>query len=163
MKRFALLLFSLLVMQTPAFAQEDDAVFRSEHTQVKLGTNAEIIQSGVPFKVFLEFDLADGWYTYGDPPGDAGLPVTVQWTLPSGFKAGKIEWPQAETFVDNGFTTYGYSGKTALPITITPPAHDVSGAITLKAAAQWLICNKICIPESGDLTLTMPPSVKKPE
>lgn len=149
------LILTLCALQTPAFAKETNE-YVSEHTRLSLTTDIEAVQPGQPFKVFLEFDLADGWYTYSDPPGDSGLPATIQWTLPPGFKAGSIEWPQPETFKAHDFVTYGYSEKSALPVTITPPAHALPEPQMLKASVQWLICNEICIPESAELHLQLP-------
>jgi hypothetical protein len=155
MRYFALLLFGVWFLQTPSFAQDTDG-FRSEFTQVKLRTDSGTISSGTPFKVFLDFDLAEGWHTYADPPGDSGLPVRIAWTLPPDFKAGGIEWPPAETYEDFGFTTYGYSGKVSLPITITPPKNTPSGTVMLKAKVDWMVCEKTCIPESAELSLSLP-------
>lgn len=155
MKKLALLLLGLALLQTPSFAQETDG-FRSEFTQVKLRTDIEAISSGTPFKVFLDFDLTEGWHTYADPPGDSGLPVRIAWTLPPDFKAGAIEWPPTETYKDFGFTTYGYSGKVSLPITITPPDNTPSGTVMLKAKVDWMVCEKTCIPESAELSLSLP-------
>ena len=155
MKKFAFLLFGLIFLQAPSFAQETDG-FRSEFTQVKLRTDSGTISSGTPFKVFLDFDLAEGWHTYADPPGDSGLPVRIAWTLPPDFKAGAIEWPPTETYKDFGFTTYGYSGKVSLPITITPPDNTPSGTVMLKAKVDWMVCEKTCIPESAELSLSLP-------
>jgi DsbC/DsbD-like thiol-disulfide interchange protein len=159
MKKFILFLFGLWFLQTSSFAQEMNS-FRSDYTQVKLRTNEESILAGMPFKIFLDFDLVEGWHTYTDPSGDAGLPVTITWTLPLGFKAGMIEWPPAETFNDGGFTTYGYSKKVSLPVTITPPASELPGTVTFKAAAHWLVCEKTCIPESAELALSLPVAVQ---
>ena len=33
------------------------------------------------------------WHTYWKNPGDSGLPIAVQWTLPTGITAGDIAWP----------------------------------------------------------------------
>tara|TARA_R110001592_G_scaffold31482_1_gene110938 strand:+ start:11683 stop:12201 length:519 start_codon:yes stop_codon:yes gene_type:complete len=155
MKKLAFLLVGLLFLQTPSFAQETGG-FRSDFTRLELKTNIENIQSGAPFKVFLDFDLAEGWHTYTDPPGDSGLPVRVAWTLPPDFKAGAIEWPPAETYEDFGFTTYGYSEKVTLPIMITPPENAPSGTVMLKAKVDWMVCEKTCIPESAELALSLP-------
>tara|TARA_Y100000780_G_scaffold232393_1_gene263434 strand:- start:751 stop:1023 length:273 start_codon:yes stop_codon:yes gene_type:complete len=81
MKKFAFLLFGLMFLQAPSFALDTEE-YRSDTTHLKLTTNIETISSGTPFKVFLDFDLTEGWHTYADPPGEAGLPVRVAWTLP---------------------------------------------------------------------------------
>ena len=144
-------LFSIM----PSFAQDTEE-YRSDSTKLKLRTDVEALQLDTPFKVFLDFDLTEGWHTYADPPGDSSLPVRVAWTLPPDFKAGAIEWPPTETYKDFGFTTYGYSGKVSLPITITPPKDTPSGTVMLTAKVDWMVCEKTCIPESAELSLSLP-------
>lgn len=161
MKKFAFLLFGLMFLQAPSFAQDAEE-YRSDTTHLKLTTNAESISSGTPFKVFLGFDLTEGWHTYADPPGDSGLPVRVAWRLPPDFKAGAIEWFPVTTYKDFGFTTYGYSGKVSLPITITPPKDTSSGTVMLTAKVDWMVCEKICIPESAEFSLSLPVSRLSP-
>lgn len=157
--RFLTVILCLCALQSPAFAENPNG-YVSEYTRASLTTDVESIQPGQSFKVFLEFDLAEGWYTYSDPPGDSGLPASIQWTLPPGFEAGPIEWPKPETYEAHGFVTYGYSGKSALPVTVTPPAHALPEPQTLKASVSWLICNEICIPESAALSLLLPASTE---
>ena len=149
------LLLGSLFLNVPSFAQEPDG-FTSETTQLKLRSDVKAVQSGEAFKIFLDFNLAQGWHTYADPPGDSGLPVRVAWTLPPDFEASAIEWPPVETYEDFGFTTYGYSGKVSLPITITPPENTPSGIVMLKAKVDWMVCNQTCIPETAILTLSVP-------
>src|SRR4051812_17175943 len=36
---------------------------------------------------------AAGWHGYWQNPGDAGLPMDVQWQLPPGFSAGALRYP----------------------------------------------------------------------
>ena len=45
--------------------------------------------------------------------------------------------------------TYSYLGEVVLPLTVTPP-RDL-GALPVQAKASWLICEKICVPEEGEL------------
>ena len=155
MKKLALLLLGLIFLQGPSFAQDSEE-YSSDMTRLKFTTNVETISSGTPFKVFLDYDLTEGWHTYADPPGDSGLPVRIAWTLPPDFKAGAIEWPPTETYEDFGFTTYGYSDEVSLPITITTPDNTPSGTVMLTAKVDWMVCEKTCIPESAEFSLSLP-------
>ena len=152
-------LLAVLFLQSPSFAQDTEE-YRSDTTHLKLTTNVETISSGTPFKVFLDFDLTEGWHTYADPPGDSGLPVRVAWALPPDFKAGAIEWLPVTTYEDFGIITYGYSGKVSLPITITPPDNTPSGTVMLKAKVDWMVCEKTCIPETAELSLSLPANLE---
>lgn len=162
MFRLASFIVPLWLLCFPAFAEEAVS-YRSEIVaQAELVGSVYEIQLGKPFTVFLRMALNPGWHTYTDPPGDAGLPVTIDWTLPAGFKAGGIEWPKAETFREGNLTTYGYSGNVSFPVTITPPESGIEGEITLKATANWLACKDICVPETAQLVLRLPVAASSP-
>ena len=150
--------FCFWALSTPSFAQNTE-VFRSDTTELKLKADTKSIQPGTAFKIFLDFNLTQGWHTYADPPGDSGLPVRVAWTLPPDFKAGSIEWLPVNTYEDFGFTTYGYSGNISLPVTIIPPENMSSNDVTLKTKIDWMVCKDTCIPETAELSLTLPVEV----
>jgi|CXWL01.1.fsa_nt_gi thiol:disulfide interchange protein DsbD len=98
----------------------------------------------------------DGWHTYHKNPGDAGLPTKLKWLLPDGFSAGEIDWPQPTKFAEGDLTTYGYTGETLLPVTITVPKKLSDKSYSFTVHAEWLSCNEICIPESQTLNIELP-------
>jgi thiol:disulfide interchange protein len=52
---------------------------------------------------------------------------------------------------------YGYEGEVLLPMTLTAPADARPGqTLTLTAAAAFLVCFEICVPEDAVLTLRLP-------
>ncbi len=143
-----LLLLALAAPQAPA------QVAPLVRAQLLADTNA--IVPGQPFQAGLLLEMAEGWHTYWEYSGDAGLPTTIQWQLPQGFTAGPIDWPVPEAKLEPGdIQTYAYGGRVLLLTTITPPA-GVSGNITLKAKADWLVCKETCIPGGAELELTLP-------
>ena len=143
-----LLLLALAAPQAPA------QVTPLVRAQLLADTNA--IVPGQPFQAGLLLEMADGWHTYWEYSGDAGLPTTIQWQLPQGFTAGPIEWPVPEAKLEPGdIQTYAYGGRVLLLTTITPPA-GVTGNIALKAKADWLVCKETCIPGGAELELTLP-------
>jgi thiol:disulfide interchange protein DsbD len=111
---------------------------------------------GQPFRAGLRQRITPHWHTYWKNPGDSGEPTRLTWTLPEGFRASDIRWPLPDAIPVGPLMNYGYSGELLLPVTITPPAQLDGDAVTFKVRADWLVCEKICIPESADLTLTLP-------
>ena len=113
---------------------------------------------GKPFTAALHLWMARGWHTYWENPGDSGLPVTVTWTLPPGWKAGPLQWPIPQKHVEEGgIVTYGYEGEVLLLAELTPPADLPSGQpVTLEAKTDWLACEKTCVPGGTTLTLSLP-------
>jgi thiol:disulfide interchange protein DsbD len=52
---------------------------------------------------------------------------------------------------------YGYEGEVLFPVEVVAPVNARPGAtVTLTAAAYWLVCSDVCIPEDATLTLSVP-------
>jgi len=49
---------------------------------------------------------APGWHGYWLNPGDAGLPMDVQWQLPPGFSAGPLRYPVQTRLTVAGLMNY---------------------------------------------------------
>ena len=116
------------------------------------------IVPGKPFTAGLHLRIAPGWHTYWQNPGDSGLPVTLEWQLPPGWKAGALQWPLPQKHVEEGgMITYGYEGEVLLLMELTPPGDLPPGEIvSLQAKAAWLACAKTCVPGSAEVILTLP-------
>ena len=161
MRRLLLLVLGLLACSR-AGAAESAAVV-SSHTDVALVSETDSVAPGKPFRVGLRFRVAPGWHIYWQNPGDAGLAPTVTWTLPAGAHAGAIEWPTPVRDVDGPIMSYAYTGSVLLPVAITPAAG--AGATDVTANADWLVCERVCVPESGTFHLTLPagPAAPSPD
>jgi thiol:disulfide interchange protein DsbD len=55
----------------------------------------------------------------------------------------------------SGVINYGFQDDVLLLVKITPPA-DLAGTLALKADANWLVCDDVCIPEEGKFSLDLP-------
>ena len=125
------------------------------HATVTLASETAAVEPGKPFRLGLHFKLAKGWHIYWTNPGAAGEPPELDLTLPEGAKASDIAWPTPERVRQSDeVMSYAYLDEVLLPLTVTPPA-GVS-LFPIKAKASWLICEKICVPEQGDLKLDLP-------
>jgi DsbC/DsbD-like thiol-disulfide interchange protein/cytochrome c biogenesis protein CcdA len=116
------------------------------------------IQPGRPFTVALHMVQEPHWHTYWVNPG-TGLPTTLRWKLPDGWKAGDIEWPAPTLIKDSrgNIVGNGYEGDLLLPVTLTPPADLKPGTtVDLPVAADWLMCQDVCVPGSAKLSLSLP-------
>lgn len=160
------LVLSILAIAAPLGAQtyEGRQLVKSE---LVADTNA--ILPGKPFAVGLLLRMAPHWHTYWKFSGDAGLPTEIKWHLPPGWKVGDIQWPIPLKTNDPGdIETYGYENEVLLIQEVTPPARiersnegfaaTNDSSATLTAEASWLVCEKICIPGSATLSLTLPRS-----
>jgi thiol:disulfide interchange protein DsbD len=153
MKWFAVIL-ALVALVSPAMAQVGSA----PKVHASLIAESDEIAPGASVTVALREDIAPGWHTYWSNPGEAGLPTEIKWSLPQGWKASDIIWPYPKRLPVGPLMQYGYEGEVWLLATITAPKDAKPGdVITLKAAADWLVCKDVCIPE--DVTLTLPLTV----
>src|SRR6266540_3189651 len=151
---YSLLCWLLVAVAPQALAQtyQGKQLVRAE---VLADTTA--IVPGKSFAVGLLLRMAPGWHTYWKFSGDAGLPTELKWKLPPGWKIGEIQWPIPLKTIDPGdIQTYGYQDEVLLMQEITPPAKIDISPVKLSAEANWLVCEKICIPGSANLQLELP-------
>src|ERR1700682_775264 len=140
---FALLL-SILVLATSARGQVYEG---RQLVAASLVADTNAIVPGKTFTAGLLLRMVPGWHTYWKFSGDAGIPIELKWQLPPGWKAGELQWPVPMKFDDPGdIQTYGYHDEVLVLQEITPPASIPDSKVKLSAAANWLVCEKICVP-----------------
>lgn len=142
-----------------AFAANSDAqVYEGrELVKAQLLADTTAIVPGKPFTVGLLLKMVPGWHTYWKFPGDAGIPTELKWKLPTGWKVGEIQWPIPLKLSEPGdIQIYGYHDEVLLIQQITPPASISDSMVKLAADANWLVCEKICIPGGKSLQLELP-------
>lgn len=128
-----------------------------ELVRAELIVNTSAIVPGRPFKAGLLLHMAPGWHTYWKFPGDAGIPTEMKWSLPPGWAAGEIQWPVPLKLEEPGdILIYGYHDEVLLMQEITPPMKLSESTVKLSAEANWLVCEKICIPGSANVALELP-------
>jgi thiol:disulfide interchange protein DsbD len=154
-KTFVLLL-GLLSVAAPARALETTPVSTTRDS-ASLVSEADTFGPGKPIRIGLHLKLAPGWHTYWSNPGDAGAPPTLDIT---GAQASPITYPAPEKLTDGPFTSYAYTGDILLPVTVTPKAG--AKTLSIDAAATWLVCAKICVPEDAKFHLEIPAGTGTP-
>lgn len=150
---FLLLLGLLLAALLPA--RIGHATVRTENAEVELVADRAAVP-GSTITVALRLVARPGWHTYWQNPGDTGLPTTIAWTLPEGVTAGTIQWPAPEALPVGPLVNYGYKGEVWLLTDIAVPAGFTGDTLPIRARADWLICEQICVPEGADLDLSVP-------
>ena len=133
------------------------APVKTQHVEAELLSQTTGAAPGSTLYVALRQKIMPGWHTYWRNPGDAGQATSLTWTLPAGWSAGDIVWPTPERFMAGPLMNYVFSDEVYLPVPITVPADAKPGQIvTLRAAADWLVCKDVCVPEDATLTLDVP-------
>ena len=151
---YSLLCWLLVAVAPEGFSQTYQG---KQLVRPELLADTNAVVPGKPFTVGLLLRMAPGWHTYWKFSGDAGLPTELKWKLPPGWKIGAIQWPIPLKTVDPGdIETYGYENEVLLMQGITPPSKLDNSSVKLSTEANWLVCEKICIPGGATLQLELP-------
>lgn len=151
---YSLLCLLLVAVGSNGFAQNYQG---KQLVKAELLADTTAIVPGKSFTAGLLLRMAPGWHTYWKFSGDAGLPTELKWKLPPGWKVGDIQWPIPLKTIDPGdIETYGYENEVLLMQEITPPSKLEDSSAKLSTEANWLVCEKICIPGSATLQLDLP-------
>lgn len=108
----------------------------------------------------LRFTPAPGWHTYWKNFGDSGKEPAFEWTLPEGWQASGALYPLPHRIPVGPLMNYGYEAPQTLLVTLSPDAAangTGENALPVELAAEWLVCEEICIPENARLSFTVPP------
>lgn len=167
MPRLILLVFGLLFLvapgatATPAISRlpvSDAAIQRTERIEAELVPMSAWVAPGSTALVAVRQAIQPGWHTYWRNPGDSGGATTLNWTLPTGVRAGDIVWPVPERQRLQSLMNFGYSGTVYLPVPVDIPADARPGSnLPLSVRALFLVCSdEMCVPDELTLTLNLP-------
>lgn len=138
-----------------ASAQPVDPANPTPHAQVSLVAGATAVAPGDSTWLAVRIAAEPGWHVYWSNPGDSGLPVRAEWTLPAGATAGPLRFPAPERIDLAGLTSYAHSGTTDFLTRLTVPA-SATGPLDLSADVRFLICADVCLPARTTVRLSVP-------
>jgi thiol:disulfide interchange protein DsbD len=124
--------------------------------EARLSSVATQIAPGSTFTLLLEHQIRPDWHTYWVNPGDSGAATELTWRNPEDFTFGDIEWPYPKRIPYGPLMNYGYHDRVVYPIRVTAPESISGDSVRFDVSGEWLVCADICIPERGELTLTVP-------
>ncbi|MFP4370174.1 MAG: protein-disulfide reductase DsbD domain-containing protein [Candidatus Kapaibacterium sp.] len=102
-----------------------------------------------------KFEIKKDWHIYWKNPGDAGMPTTIDWTLPEGFSVMDTRYGYPIRFATEGITSFGYKDSAFVIYYIEYP-QDISGSFQIKGKAKWLACKEKCLPGSEYVAIEIP-------
>jgi DsbC/DsbD-like thiol-disulfide interchange protein len=142
-----LLMSSLAIVE--ACAQDASPWQRDGHSAVRLLAGSH---SGAVLLGGIAFQLKPGWKTYWRTPGDSGVPPRFDFSKSENIEAVTILWPAPVKFDDGaGGSSLGYHDQVVLPLRIV--AKNSDKPVTLRAAVNYAVCDKLCIPVEADVEL----------
>lgn len=122
-------------------------------------TETRSLREGTPLGVALRLVVAPGWHIYWTNPGESGLPTTVEWRLPSGFRVGTLQWPFPERREVEGLTVNAYEGEVIVLGTVHPPARiPVNTTVDIVARVRVGVCREVCIAQDLEVDASLPTS-----
>jgi DsbC/DsbD-like thiol-disulfide interchange protein len=150
--RAALGVAATLVVSSQAIeARAEDASpwQRDGHSAVRLLAGS---RSGAVLLGGIAFQLQPGWKTYWRNPGDSGVPPRFDFSKSENIEAVTVLWPAPAKFDDGaGGYSLGYKNQIVLPLRIV--AKNADKPVTLRAAVNYAVCEKLCIPVEANAEL----------
>ena len=120
----------------------------AESSSPKPGTTTRIAIRMVP---------RTGWHGYWVNPGDSGLSVEANWTVPDGVTMGDLRHPAPTLLELAGLASYVHKGAFTLLTDLNLNDDVAPGtSITLRVNLSWLACSDtLCVPERATLDLLL--------
>ena len=156
LRSFSLMLAALFMAYAiPAHAQNKlgskelnvPATLVSESQQVKAGQNVTLAFVMRPKPT---------WHGYWENPGDAGIGMSFDWSLPPGVTAGKASYPVPETMLISGIMNYVYEGEYAVLVNLVVSDKFKPGPLPISVKSEWLACtDEVCVPEQDELSISL--------
>src|SRR6266850_7730520 len=134
----------------PVCAEDSSPWQRDTHSAVRLLAGS---RSGGVLLGGIAFALQPGWKTYWRTPGDSGVPPRFDFSKSDNIEAVTVLWPAPMQFDDGaGGHSLGYKGQVVLPLRIVAKSADKP--VTLRAAINYAVCDKLCIPVEANSELS---------
>src|SRR6201985_1201212 len=145
-------LAALFIFAAASEARPEDASpwQKDSHSQLRLLAGS---RSGNVLLGGIAFQLQQGWHTYWRNPGDSGVPPRFDFSKSENVEAVTVLWPAPQKFDDGaGGVSLGYHDQVVLPLRVFTKTDEKP--ITLRAAIDYAVCEKICIPVQANAELT---------
>ncbi|MBA3729228.1 MAG: thioredoxin family protein [Sphingomonas sp.] len=148
-----LLILIALLFASPALAQLPPPGANAIAPELVAETRAVAGQS---VDLAIVMHTRPGWHGYWLNPGDAGLPMRAEWSLPAGASVGPLRYPVPTRLTIAGLMNYVYERDHAILVRLNVPG-GATGPIAIRAKLDWLACtDKVCVPERGEVSLDVP-------
>lgn len=133
------------------------SVVENEYTTTEIIAEARGFAPGKTLWFAIRQELRPGWHVFWTNPGDAGLPLRLDWSLPEGFETGAVLHP-APVYIPVGpLASYAHEGAPVFLVAVTAPETAAPGDIVdIAIDASWQACEDICVPEEGRFEFSVP-------
>ncbi|WP_284126080.1 protein-disulfide reductase DsbD family protein [Parerythrobacter aestuarii] len=143
-------LLALLVTQ-PTRAQE-------QNIRASLVVEGPVAPGGETTLAIRFSPVSPAWHGYWKNPGDAGLPMQLEWTLPEGVSVGEPRYPVPQTLVIDGLMNHIFEGDYAVLLPLRLDKSYAGGPVLqVGLEAFYLACtDEICVPQDATMQVNAP-------
>lgn len=127
---------------------------KSDQADARLISSTDATGTDGKLLLGVELVLRDGWKTYWRSPGEAGLAPVLDWAGSKNFRAARLDYPAPKRFEVLGLQTIGYSKHVIFPIEVE--VAEPGKAFDGKTQLDVLVCERVCVPQTFNLTLSLP-------
>ncbi len=147
-----------VLLPATILAQPGKSPTKSRKASVDLLAAVDAVTPGEPLELGVRFKIQDHWHIYWHNSGESGMPPRLKWTLPDGFRAGKVRFPVPKKHSDAGgfITTNVLEGEPVLLITFDTPGTISDSEVTIAAKIPYLVCDATCLREEATVSVTLP-------
>ena len=140
---------ALAFLGTPAQAQLQTG--GGNNIAVSLVAEGRQVEAGGTVAFAIAMKPQPGWHGYWKNPGDAGIPMRIEWSLPAGVAAGEVRFPVPDRLLVSGLMNYVYKGEHAHLVDLRIPAGVAPGTrLPISGRLDYLACTEeICVPETA--------------
>ena len=153
---FSVMLALVALVIAPA-AEAQNRLGNSElNVPATLIAETQQVKAGQSVTLAFVMEPKPTWHGYWENPGDAGIGMSFNWTLPAGVIAGKPKFQVPDTLLISGIMNYVYKGDYAVLVDLVLSDDVRPGPLPISVKSEWLSCtDEICVPEQDDLSITL--------
>ncbi|AMO72404.1 protein-disulfide reductase DsbD family protein [Sphingorhabdus sp. M41] len=150
----------MLAFVALAIAPAADAQNRLGNTELNvpatLVAEAQQVKAGQSVTLAFVMEPKPTWHGYWENPGDAGIGMSFDWSLPAGVTSGKAQFQVPDRLLISGIMNYIYKGDYAVLVTLSLSNELRPGPLPISVKSEWLSCtDEICVPEQDELSITL--------
>lgn len=115
--------------------------------------------------IAVDFEIEERWHTYWPGQNDSGVPLSATFETSPNARVGDPLWPAPKRyFPADGIMDHVFEERMTVlfPLTVAEDARP-GETVSISADLRWLVCERICLPESASLTLSLPVEAGTPQ
>jgi thiol:disulfide interchange protein DsbD len=102
------------------------------------------VAPGEVFQIALRLQIPRGYHISWINPGQTGLPTTIAWDVPDGFRIDETRWPFPERHETAGLVSHIYRGVVVAFTRFTVDSSAARATVVLRAELTWGLCGRTC-------------------